>query len=663
MRCSRGMMFLAIGWLALTSAAGAEPEPAEAGAEPPAQAAEEAGAADADAVDPSADNLEPGDPPVIDVDEVRVEGRRLSGRTYRGSDAHTVITREEIEAQHPRALVDILRERAGVDVRSTGGPGKATSLRIRGSNDNQVRVYIDDVYVGSATLGSFNWANLASHDIDRVEVRRGPQTTLYGSDAVGGVVQVYTREAEEGVHGAVWGGFGNRGNRRAGARLSAGLESGVRGAVSVEHTTINGISAVEPEATLFSPMVPSNPEYDPWRNTSTSAHLSIPTGDGRLRLSWRREDAQTELDNFNADTETFDQDSRQRHFAIDWRQPVTEWWTTRVLLTQHDDRTVGRDSNPLFGFNNFDIESKRRQASWTHDVEWGGFGFLGGVDLNHDRAVNLGGGIRESTRRTGIFGQLRYDDERFGVTAGVRKEFNNRSTDEWTYQLGGRLTILEGLDLLANFGTAFRSPTLNELFFTGPFTIPSMDLEPEWSPGGDVGLRWIGNGGDDFGWQVDVRAFHQSYEDLIEFRDVTGFFTFQAVNVERARMSGAEAEIRFDWKNFWVATSYTNLRTRDTEGFRLARRSRHAGRLSLGGAWERFRAEVVIHAVGRSWSSAREVNPVEGYWAADVHLSAQIHEHLTARLSVTNVTKHGYQEVRTFGTLPRIAMFQLEASF
>lgn len=651
--------FFAVGWLVLAPlAVTAESEPATESSEAVARDAVDPhapGASDTAEADPPGDAPDPIEPPVIEVDEVRVEGRRLSGRKYRGSDAHTVITREEIEAQHPQALVDLLRERAGVDVRSAGGPGKQTSLRIRGANTNQVRVYIDDVLVGSTTTGDYNWANLSSHDIDRIEVRRGPQTTLYGAGAMGGVVQIYTREAEEGIHGGAWAGFGNRGYRQAGVRVSGGTESGIRGGVSMEHSTINGVSAVQPVGDR-------SPEYDPFRNTSTSAHLSIPTGDGRLRLAWRRSDAQTELDNLSTDNPSFDQDTRQRHFAIDWRQPLTDWWTTRVLLTQQDDRIKGEDSNPLFSFNNFDIESKRRNASWTHDMAWGGFGFLGGVDLEHDRGVNDDSSIRDSSRRTGIFGQFRYDDDRFGASAGIRKEFNNRSTDEWTYQLGGRLTIIEGLDLLANFGTAFRSPTLNELFFRGAFTIPNQDLVPEESHGGDIGLRWIGDCGEDFAWQLDLRAFHQSFEDLIEFRDQGGFL-FQPVNVERARMSGGEAEIRFDWKNFWVGTAYTNLRTRDTAGMRLARRSRHAGRMSLGGEWERVRAEVVVHAVGRSFSSSAERLPVESYWTADFHLRVKLHEHLSARLSVTNFTNHLYQEVSGRTTLPRLALFSLEATF
>jgi vitamin B12 transporter len=249
-----------------------------------------------------------------------------------------------------------------------------------------------------------------------------------------------------------------------------------------------------------------------------------------------------------------------------------------------------------------------------------------------------------------------------GLSAGVRKEWNNRSSDEWTYQLGGRLTLLEGLDLLANFGTAFRAPTLNELFFTSPFSAGNPDLRPERSRGGDLGLRWICSCEGDLRWEADLRAFHQSFEDLIEFRDQGGFF-FRPVNVERARMSGAEASMRLDWRSLWISTSYTLLRTRDTAGMRLARRPRHAGRLSIGGDWDRFRVEVVVHAVGKSHSFAAERSPVESYWTADVHLSARLHEYLTARLSVRNLTNHGYEEVSGRGTLPRMAFFSLEASF
>ncbi len=594
--------------------------------------------------------------PIIEVPPVRVEGRRLLEPRFRGSDARTVIEREEIEAQEPQALVDLLRQRAGVEVRSSGGPGKATSVSIRGSNSNQVRVLVDGVLVGSSTLGSYDWANLSSHDIERVEILRGPQTTIFGASAMGGVIQIFTRKPEPGISASARAGYGNLGHRTGAVSVSGGTESGIWASFAMEHTTINGVSAVIPD-----PEPDSSPETDPFRDTSTSAQISVPVGRGRARFFWRRADAQTELDNFSSDNESFDQDTRQRSMGVDWQHPVTDTWETRLLLAQHDDRIVGED--PIFAFNNYDIESKRRQLVWTNDVVWGNFSFLGGVDLEKERAVNEAVDIREGTRRTGLFGQLRYDNERVGASMGVRREWNNRSDDKWTYQLGGRVTLLEGLDLLANFGTAFRPPTLNELFFMDAFSSGNRDLVPETSRGGDLGLRWTGVCESGFRWNADVRAFHQSYEDLIQFRDRGDFF-FVAENVERARMSGAEVSFRFDWKSLWISTSYTRLRTRDTEGFHLARRARNFGRLSVGGEWwDRFRAEVILHAVGRSFSSSRNRLPIKGYWTADVHLSAEITSYLTARLAVRNLTNHGYEEVWGRGTLPRNAFFSLEVAY
>ena len=607
------------------------------------------------AEEPMADPPEP-EKPIIEVRPIRVEGRRLVEPRFRGSDARTVIEREEIEALRPQTLVDLLRERAGVDVRSTGGPGKVTSLSIRGSNSNQVRVLIDGVPVGSATTGAFDWANLSSLNIERIEILRGPQTTIYGANAMGGVIQVFTRDPEPGVSGSARAGFGSLGRREAGIRVSGGTESGVRASFAIEHSTINGVSAVIPD-----PDLNSSPEVDPFRDTTMDAQISAPVGPGRVRFFWRRSDAQTELDDLLTDNESYDQDTRQRSFGLDWRHPVTDHWATRLLLSQYDDRIVGEDPN--LSFNNYDIESKRRQAAWTNDLEWGDFSFLGGVDLEVERAVNEDAGIRDGTRRTGVFGQLRYDIERAGVSMGVRREWNDRTDDKWTYQLGGRLSLLEGLDLLANFGTAFRAPTLNELFFESPFAAGNPDLAPETSRGGDLGLRWTGGYGGELRWETDVRVFHHSFENLIEFRDQGGFF-FMPENVERARISGAELSFRVDWRSLWLTTSYTRLHARDAEGLRLARRSRNTGRLSIGGRWwERFRAEVVLHAVGRSFSSPGQHNPVKGYWTADLHLSVELFEHLTAQFALRNLTNHGYEEVSRRGTLPRTLFFSLEASF
>lgn len=592
-------------------------------------------------------------------DEIVVYGRAIDAPELPPLDAVTLIGRDEIERQAPMAAVELLRERAGVDVRGAGGPGKQTSVFLRGSASDQVRVLIDGVPVGSTTTGAFDWPYLSTQDIDRIEVHRGPQSALYGSAAMGGVIQIFTRRAdEEGVRGAFRAGFGNLGQRQVAIRLAGRAASGLGATFSAEHATTNGVSAADVD-----PAIDPDPETDPFRNTSVSTSFTVPIGEASLDVFYRRADAQTEIDGFGpSDAVTPEQDTIQAHFGADLRVPVTGYWTTRLLVSKGQDDLFGHDTDPFAAFDNFELESTRHQVSWTNDVRMEAFTFVGGVDLEKDRTRSVTHdffGVRttvqEGTRRIGGFGVLRYEGDGFGFEAGGRYEFNDRTDDEFTYQLAGHVTLAEGLDAVASFGTAFRAPDLNELFFPN---FGNLGLDPERSHGGDIGLRLSRTLAGDVRLTGEVRAFHNSYEDLILFAFPGGF-----VNLDRSRTSGAEVVFRLDRGDVWIGGNYTFLDGRDADGAALIRRARHAGRLSVGGRWRGFTAEAVLHVVGKTFDAVGEGRPVDSYVTADLHLTADVRENLRIGLNLRNLSNHGYQEVFGFGTLPRTYLLSAEVRF
>ncbi len=595
-------------------------------------------------------------------DEIVVFGRAIQTPGLPPITAVSVIDRDEIERLNVISAADLLRERVGVDVRSVGGPGKQTSVFLRGSASDQVRVLIDGVPVGSTTTAAFDWPYLATHDIERIEVHRGPQSALYGSAAMGGVIQIFTKRAEPGIEGSLRGSFGSLGTRSAEVRLAGATESGLGATFSATHLTTNSVSAA-----FVDPAIDRDPETDPFRNTSVATTLTVPLGDGSVDFFYRRADAQTEIDGFGpADDETPEQFTVQNQFGADLKMPVTDDWTTRLLLSQNDNDLFGRDDDPtnMFAlFNEFEIESTRRQVSWTNDVRLGSATLLSGADLEKDRVRStsqvFGGGrtsLHESARRIGVFGLARHEGERFSIEAGARYEFNDRSDDEFTYQLAGNYTLFEGFDVVASYGTAFRAPDLNELYFP---MFGNLALEPERSHGGDLGFRFVRDVGDAARLRAEVRGFHNSYEDLIIFTFVGGGF----LNVDRARTSGVEANLRLDCENLWVDASYTFLDSRDNLGDPLRRRSRNTGRLSVGGSWRWLTAEAVLHVVGKSFDGAGRTNPLDSYVTADLNLSADVRENLKVGLNVRNVTDHGYQEAFGFSTLPRTVLLTAEVSF
>lgn len=598
---------------------------------------------------------EPRAPSDEPLEEIVVYGRRLREVPYpEVTDATSVVTRDDIERAQASTLADVLRERAGVDVRSIGGPGTQTTISIRGSEADHVQVLIDGVRVDSSTQGFFNWVDLTSHDIERVEVFRGPQSTLYGANAMAGVIQVFTRRGDGPLSATASGGLGNEGQRSAGLRISGSTASGARYFLSALHASIDGVSAFLPD-----PVPSPRPEVDPYRNSTFSARVELPLGDGSASLFSRYVTAHAELDNATRDNRFFDQDSLQWHFGADAQVPIADWWTTRIQYSQNDDELEGRDPN--LGFNNFDVESRSRLVTWTHDLSWDDVDLLTGVDYEVERGRNQDAGVDQSSRQTGVFARGSYAIGPLVASAGVRHESSSRTESQTTYQLGARLILLDGLDLLANYGTGFRPPTLNELFFRDPFAEGNPDLEPEKSRGGDVGLRLRRASAAGWSAEAEVWAFLQTYRNLIEFR-LAPDFILRPVNVESARSRGVEVKGRLEWNGWWLAAEYTVLRAR-ADGFRLRRRADHAGRVSVGGRWRDVTAEVVSHLVGRSFSRSRERDRVGGYRTVDVNLGYEVSESFAVRAHVHNVGDRDYREVFNRGTLGRTYFVTLEGRY
>ncbi|MCG8589709.1 MAG: TonB-dependent receptor [Proteobacteria bacterium] len=591
--------------------------------------------------------------PTEETEQIVVEGRRLRPLLAAlVSDAATVIPRSEIEGSQARTLADVLREQPGVTVRSAGGPGKQTSVSLRGSEADQVQVLVDGVRVGSATSGDFNWANLAAGDVERVEILRGAQSTLFGANAMGGVIQVFTRDGRSEPRVSLRGGVGNEGQDEIAATASGTGVADIRYFLSAQRTTIDGVSAFDPDSS------PSpRPDDDPFRNITLSGRLSAPVGPVTTALSVRYAESETDLDNSRSDNPDFEQKTDRMQLAWDARYPVTQAWITGLRLAQSEERLRGDDPN--VASNEFDIRSVSRQASWLNEVSLGPASLVGGVDFESERGRNFDSGISESMRQTGAFLQASAEWGPIHGNAGVRYEWNSISEDRATYQLGLRLELTPWLDLLANYGTAFRPPTLNELFFENAFAEGNPDLDPEKTRSVDVGLRLRHRWAFGLSLRAEAWGFHQRYRNLIEFRFGPDF-VLRPVNVEKARVWGLETSLRAEWKGLWLRAAWTHLDSEDEEKLRLRRRPDNAGRVALGGRHGPASLEVLLRAVGASFSRSGERDRVDRYALLDVNAAYEFRESVVLRAHVHNLADRDYEEIFDRGTLGRTYFASLE---
>ncbi|MGM0594713.1 MAG: TonB-dependent receptor, partial [Pseudomonadota bacterium] len=260
----------------------------------------------------------------------------------------TVIDRDTIERSQAPSLLELLQSRSvGLDLVRNGGPGSTTSMMLRGSNSNHVLVLIDGVRVNSAIDGGFKWSNLPLAQIERIEVVRGPRSTLYGSDAIGGVVQIFTRKGE-GFHASLSG--GSYGTRRSELGTGGSLGDG-RFHLNAGYSKSDGFSAKKPGSFGY------EPDDDGYRNINLGAGLSHPLGDSaKLSLKLLHSDGEVETDS-GSSTQLNDSAS----LALDWG--TTDIWQQTLRLGHADDQYETDDG--------YEVDSRRQSINWQHDLMLG----------------------------------------------------------------------------------------------------------------------------------------------------------------------------------------------------------------------------------------------------------------------------------------------------
>ena len=522
------------------------------------------------------------------------------------SSAVTVITGQEIEALQRRTAPDVLRAVPGVNVVQTGGPGGLTSLFIRGTESRHTKVLIDGIDVSdpSSANGTFDFGQLTAFDLDRVEVLRGPQSGLYGADALGGVVVVYTKKGEGPlkVEGRVEGGSFGTFNQAASAR---GSQGSFNYAFNVSHFQ-GGEFAVTPQ-NLLGPGVPRlKSDYE---NSTLSTKLGFDiTPDLTLNFVARYTDS-----SYGFQSGLFDSTkSRADHEQFFTRGEAV--WTTYggrlksyfgVNYTDLTTTNFSANSAPDFA------DGQRIKYDWRTVVELArGVIVTGGADYQREKLQvptfnaqegNTGVYLQaqvEPVHNLFLVGNLRHDDnENFGPA------------DTWRFA-PAYIFDATGTKIKASAGTAFKAPSLSQRFQSFPefFFFANPDLKPEKSTGYDIGFEQPVFGGRA---QFGATYFYNDITDLINLS--ADFSTL--VNVDRAKTKGVEAFASADLTDDLRLRgdyTYTDASNADT-GQALLRRPRHKASVSLG--WKPVRALLLTGSVtytGRSDDGDRVTfNPVK----------------------------------------------------
>ncbi|GGX82497.1 TonB-dependent vitamin B12 receptor [Litchfieldella qijiaojingensis] len=540
----------------------------------------------------------------------------LAPRTANESLASvTVIDEETLRRQDPVSITDILRGQPGVDVSTNGSFGKNSSVFMRGTNSDSTVLMIDGIRLRSVTLGTPAWQFLDPRMFQRAEIVRGPRGSLYGADAVGGVVQLFTPEGEGGPSPSISVGGGSFDSQRYSATLS-GSSGGTRYSFAGSRFSTDGTEVVREEG---------DKGYD---NTTGFVRLSH-TFDGGAELGVLGLRARGNTGFVGGET-----DFVQQVAGVYGELPVTGNWRSRLTLSEARD-----ESDNIDVFGDSIIDTRTHTARWENTVDIGSHELIAGAEYSKDEVSGTTDYDQDSRDNTAVFAQGVLDFSPFAVQLSLRHDDNEAFGEETIGSLALGYDLDNHHTLRTSYGTAFKAPTFNQLFFPG-FGNP--ELEAETSETFEVGMRgqyrllfW------------DLAAYQTNAENLIANEFVNGLFA--PFNVDETRIRGAEfsAGTELDDWTLQVALTYTDPEDRET-GKRLRRRAsqslrldidRELGDWSLGGSW------IVQN---HRYEDADNEERLPGFGLVNLRAGWQFAPLWSARLTVENVLDKEYATARDF---------------
>lgn len=538
----------------------------------------------------------------------------------------TVIDRDEIERSGAQSLPDLLAGRAGADISRQGGPGKNTSFFQRGLATGKTLYMIDGIpiYDSVGTEGSPSLEFIPASQIERVEIVRGPRSTLYGSEAMAGVVNVITREDDE-AGPSVSAGVGSLTSSDTTASYS-GVHENTSYGITVNRFRTSGIDVRDDD-------FGDRDGYENLNGSIRARHQAT----NRLSLSIRAlaTEGETEFDNcFDGFTGPFGDcrtDFTRENLAVSADYDVTGAWSSRI------DYGWGREHRENFAEDELtnEFESVTDRVSWVNDfITARGSIYTVGVERRRDRAKEPDDFIENSRTSDALFGQMQGIAGAHEWVLGVRGIDDEQFGSRDTYNVDYAYNVTNTLRLLAGAGTAFNAPTLFQLFSPA---FGNDDLDPEESRSFEIGFDASG----DFG-TLGVRGFRTFVDDLIAFENNSYF------NIDEARVTGIEIELGTDiagWDSR-VSTTWLDAIDDNTKEA-LPNRASQTLRVDADRTFGRVSAGGTILAQGARSESAF-TDRVSGYGRLDLRAAYRVNRDWRVRATVDNVFDREYQTTDGF---------------
>ncbi|KQP22849.1 TonB-dependent receptor domain-containing protein [Pseudorhodoferax sp. Leaf267] len=556
----------------------------------------------------------------------------------------SIVDRATIERSGAVGVADVLARLPGVQIARNGGPGNATSVFLRGAESRYTAVYLDGVRLDSQATGGVQWEQIPLSQIDRIEVLRGPAAAVYGSDAIGGVIQLFTKKGEPGKP-AVYAGVGLGSHRtyrlEAGVSGRTGVDGAVDYALGIDKERSEGFDA-QPLRLRAPTASTVNHDADGYERLSGNARLGLQVN------SAHRLDATLLMTKLNSGYDAFvspaaapvddRNDHRLRTAGLTWSAKWTDAYTTRLQVTDSHSRYA---TNPSY----YRSETDLRGYLWQNEYRIGAHLLSATLERRED-ALENGSIDRDRNQNALALG--------YGFTSGAHAlQLHLRRDDD--SEFGGHTTgsaaygyaITRQLRATVSAGTAFRAPTLYQRF--SEYGVGS--LEPEKGRNIEAGLRWTEGAS-----SVGVVAYRNRVRNMIIFGAAgpcaNDFGCYE--NVGRAQYEGITLSGNHQVGNVQLRASldFQNPKDRDTEK-QLARRAKRYATVGADTQIAGWTVGAEVQATAKRFDNAANTNVLGGYTLVNLYTSTQVARDIMLTARLDNLTDKDYQNARLYANAGR----------
>ncbi|QER42561.1 TonB-dependent receptor [Thermodesulfobacterium sp. TA1] len=582
-----------------------------------------------------------------ELPEVVVSADRVEEPIKETTAKVTVITKEELKKKNFVLVTDVLRTLPQVYVRANGGPGQtAGAILSRGAKSYHTLVLIDGFKVNDPSLGMFDFGSLTVDDIERIEIVEGPQSTLYGSEAVAGVINIITKKGKGKPKVGISLDAGSYGTYKPSFEV-AGEFKGFDFRLNAFHYYTDGFSASR-----------YGSEKDGFKNSFVSTKMGVNFHPkARFEVLGRYSYGRTEYDGYDFRYNLIDKDyvRREHHYLIGAKLDLSLLHNYKQTFSVYKNRFQRKFYEPdgWFPYNRYTPSAEG--FSWENFLSLGkAYSLVFGVDFKREKVEMLSESslgltsYDEKREHVGIFVNNKFSflEERLIFNVGLRHDDYKNFGEKTTYRLGFRYIIPQiEVVLKANYGTSFRAPTFDDLFYPN-YSNPN--LNPEESKGWDLSLERV------FFKErllLGISAFYQKYKDLIQFDQTT----WKPENIGKAVIKGAEAYLNLRLtQNLSFKANYTYLDAEDRDkGKYLVYKPSHKAGATLEYSWKNLTLLADYVYTGERFHDKDNTKSLKPYSLVNLSANYSFNPKLKFYFRIENLFNANYEEVKDYGTPDR----------